>query len=99
MRFRIGNEWHEPEDGKPIMVFLEPMDRLIITTMDPHSNLYAAFSDLDNANLTTEQKLAWMTTETIKVKPAPPAAPYVPPEQMPAEATSKVVDITTGKKP
>lgn len=82
MRVRIGTTWYEATDGTPLMVFLEPMDRLVINHMDPFSNLYAQFSNADDAKLTMDEKLAWMTTETIK------AQPYVPPETMPPEVLS-----------
>jgi len=68
MRVRIGNTWYAPEDGTPIMVTLTPMDRLIINHMSPMDNVYAVFSEGDEKTMTQEDKIAWMTTETIVVK-------------------------------
>lgn len=53
MRVKIGNDWHEPEPGKPFMIEFDPDDRLAIAMM-PEGTNRLAFFDKDDAEAPSE---------------------------------------------
>jgi hypothetical protein len=58
MRVKIGNTWYGAKVGQPVMVELEPQDRINIAGMPPDAHYYAVFDDAEPT--TKDEKYAWM---------------------------------------
>jgi len=57
MRIKIGNVWHEQEDGA-ICVQFTPKDQANIANMSPDASMYACFPS--GCRMTADQKIDWM---------------------------------------
>ena len=60
MRVKVGDEWHESEVGKPIMVQLSEQDRKNIANMAPGCDRYACFQTDYVQHAERSAKLRWM---------------------------------------
>lgn len=58
MRIKVGDQWHQVEPGKAIMVELTGADRRNIANMADGCTKYAVFDDADQRS--ADHKLAWM---------------------------------------
>ena len=68
MRVKIGDVWHEPTGGSPVMIELNESDRRNLANMAPSATRYASFAD--DETMTADEKIVWMNAGARSPTPA-----------------------------